>query len=168
MRLWATVSIAAAVTALVQLGVVPLFFIDGRTAPVLPVALIAAWAAVREPSETGPALLITAVALGVVSQERVGWFLLALLPAVLLAAIARSLLDDAHDPSRRRLALGAGGAGGGAVAYLALLAVASGGAADVGPNAARFALAGLFTASIGGLMAIALWPTRPRPEGLFR
>ena len=168
MRLVAAVSLAAAVMALVQLGVVPLFFLDGRAAPVLPVALIAAWAAVREPAETVPALLVTAVALGVASQERVGWFLLALLPAALLAALVRSLLDDEHDPSKRRLALAAGGAGAGAIAYLVLLAIAAGAAAELGSNAARFALAGLLTASLGGLFAVALWPTRPRPEGLFR
>ncbi len=168
MRLVATVSVAGAVMALAQLGVVPLIFLDGRAAPVLPVALIAAWATVREASETTPALLITAIALGAASQERAGWFLIALLPAALLAVIARSLLDDERDPSKRRLAFAAAAAGGGAVAYLALLTVASGSAADLAPNAPRVALAALLTAALGGLIAIALWPARPRPEGLFR
>ncbi|MCA9857533.1 MAG: hypothetical protein KC458_09675, partial [Dehalococcoidia bacterium] len=69
---------AAITTALVR---------DPLAAPVIPVVLVAAWGAVRRPDETWPAILLPAVVLGVASEERVGWFLLALLPAPLIATL---------------------------------------------------------------------------------
>ena len=65
----------------VQAAITTALFRDPLAAPVLPVALIAGWAVMRDVRETWPALILPAVVLGVTSEERVGWFLLSMLPA---------------------------------------------------------------------------------------
>ena len=83
----ATLALLALAASLLQLGAVPALFLGGVAAPLLPVALIAAWTMARGERELWPALLVVAAVMGVASSERIGWFLLALLPAALLAAL---------------------------------------------------------------------------------
>ncbi len=154
----------AAVAALLQLAAVPSLFVDGAAAPLLPVALISAWAAARDGNETWPVLLVVPVMLGVVSEERVGWFMLALLPSAALALFTRQT-DIASGV--RRFARAPLDAAAGAVLYLSLLTLAAGRPAILAEMAGTYALAALWTAAAAALLAGALWPLRPRPRGLF-
>ena len=76
--------------ALMQLGATPIWIDQPLAAPVLPLAVIAGWGAARGLGEAVPAAFLAAVVLGVASEERAGWFLLAMLPtaALLLPAAA--------------------------------------------------------------------------------
>lgn len=153
----ATMGMAA---ALLQLGAVPTLF-PGAAAPLLPVALIAAWAAVHEADETWPLLLVIPVTLGVASQERVGWFVIALLPTVALALAA------SRASGVRRLALAPMAAAAGAMLYLALLTVAAGHAATLPSAATPQLAAALWTAAAAAAMVVVLRPLRARERGLF-
>jgi hypothetical protein len=157
----AAVAALAAAAALLQLGVVPAFFLDARGAPLLPAALIAAWASVRKTGETWPALLIAPVMLGAASEERVGWFLLALLPTAALTLIA------GRTSAARRFAVAPAAAGAGAVAYLVLLTLAAGRPGALPSATAELAAAALWTAAAAAVATAALWPLRSRKHGLF-
>ncbi len=131
--------------------------IDSPTAvPLLPIALVAAWAVVRDPIEAALALLPVAWVLGVASDQPVGWLLIALVPALLLGAAGRALGRDRAIPA----AALAGATS--ALAYLAILAAAP--LPDLFPNA--LATAG-WTAATALATAVALYPFRPRERGLF-
>jgi hypothetical protein len=158
------VGVMAAVAALLQLAAVPSLFADGAVAPLLPVALISAWAAARDGNETWPVLLVVPVALGVVSEERVGWFMLALLPSAALASFMRQ--TDGVSGVRRFVRAPLAAAAG-AVLYLSLLTLAAGRPAALADAAGSYALAALWTAAAAALLAAALWPLQPRPRGLF-
>lgn len=166
------IALLAACAAVVQIGAAPPAFADRLAAPVLPVALIAAWASMRDPRETWPALVVSAVLLGVVSEARIGGYLLALLPtaaaAVLLAA-AREERDRGTTSGARRLTEAAVAGAAGAAAYVTLLAI--GDAPGVLPLEAGAIGAILFGAAWTGTVAVAiaaaLWPQRSRSTGLF-
>src|SRR5690606_17254960 len=115
---------------------------DPLAAPVVPVALVLAWAAVRQPDETWPAILLPAVVLGAASEERVGWFLLALLPAPLIASLAVRGFKRATGFWRRVTTAGVGG-GVCAVLYAVTLAVAGGIAGDLGERSGALAATAL-------------------------
>jgi len=153
----ATIGIAA---ALLQLGAVPTLF-PGDAAPLLPVALIAAWAAVREADESWPLLLTVPATLGVASQERVGWFMIALIPAAALALAA------GRGNGARRLVLAPVAAAAGALLYLALLRLAAGHAATLPEALASHFAAALWTAVAAGAMVAVLQSLRARERGLF-
>ncbi len=153
----ATIGVAA---ALLQLGAIPTLF-PGGAAPLLPVALIAAWAAVREADETWPLLLAVPVTLGVASQERIGWFMIAMIPAAALA------LAVGRGNRARRLALAPVAAAAGALLYLALLTLASGHAASLPEALASHLAAALWTAVAAAAMVAVLLPLRARERGLF-
>ena len=132
-------------------------------APLLPAALLAAWAAVRDSNEAWPAPVAAALVLGAASEERVGWFLLALLPAFVLAAAVRSA------SGLRRPALAPFAAAGGALAYAALLDAAAGDPGAVTVSAAAYLRAALWTALAAALLAVLLTPLRPPPyRGVVR
>lgn len=163
----------AALAAVVQIGAVPPAFHDRLGSPVLPVALIAAWAVMRDPREVWPALLVAGVLLGVVSEARVGSYVLALLPAVaagMVLAAAGDRRDRAAASGPRRLAAASVSGAVGAVAYVAVLAL-SGGTWAALPREAGAIGAILLGAAWTGTMAIAiaaaLWPLRQRGAGLF-
>jgi len=149
-------------TALLQLGAVPALFLGGIAAPLLPVALIAAWATARGEREAWAALLIASMVLGVASQERVGWFLLALLPTAALSIFA------VRSTAARRIASAPIVAAGGALLYLAVLALASGRLAALGEQLTAGIAAAAWTALVAALFALVLWPLQPRTSrGLF-
>ncbi|MSQ42464.1 MAG: hypothetical protein EXR65_05450 [Dehalococcoidia bacterium] len=154
------VAVAALAAALLQLGAVPSLFLDPAGAPLLPVALVAAWAAVRDPRETWPAPLVAAVILGAASEQRVGWYLLALLPAAAVGLLA-------PEAAARRLALAPLAAAAGAGAYFALLLLAAGQRSALALLPAAYAGALAWTALVALALAAALWPWRRGGGGLF-
>jgi hypothetical protein len=157
---WILSALLGAMTALLQLGLVPLLF-PGAAAPVLPVALVAAWLARGDAAELAPGLLVMAVALGVASEERVGWLLVAMLPAgALLLAI--ELRDGLPRPLRAALA-----AWGGALLYGALVSAAAGSSPLPAHGAGALAGAALWTALAAIALATALRPLQPRAPRLF-
>ena len=147
--------------ALLQTGAAPAFFVEPASAPLLPVALLAAWGTLRTPSEVWPALPVVALPLGLASEERVGWFLLALLPT---AAI---LFVRVPPPAAQRLARAPLAAGGGALGYLVLLFAAGGQVRALHAAAPVLAGAALGTALVALALSLALWPLRVRSAGLF-
>ncbi len=156
----------ALLVALAQASAVPLVFLDPIAVPSLPVALIAAWAVAREPREVAPALLLIAVFLGVLSSERVGWFVLALVPAAAAAVPLEPLLARPEGAPPRALVAGAVAAVG-VVAYTALLALAGGVITEVPQAGDALIGAALMTALVAMPMAAVLARTRPRDVGLF-
>ncbi|MFA7250314.1 MAG: hypothetical protein WC273_11870, partial [Dehalococcoidia bacterium] len=84
-----TIGALAVLAAIMQIGAVPAAFAEPLAGPVLPVALLAGWAAVRRPREVWPVPLAAAAVLGVVSEGRVGIFALALLPGLALVTLVR-------------------------------------------------------------------------------
>jgi hypothetical protein len=161
---YAAVAALALATSLLQLGAVPSLFLHAERAPMLPIALLAAWIAVRGPAEAWAVLLIVPATLGAASEERVGWFILALLPTA-LAAIA--LRPGAH-PSRRSFVVRASvAAGAGTMAYALTLAVAAARVDVTSDGLASLTASGVVTATVAGTAAILLLPLRPRAQGLF-
>jgi hypothetical protein len=158
------VAVAVAVIAsLVQLAVVPAVLPGAAAVPLLPLAILAAWSAVRPASEVCIALPAVAIVLGVSSQERVGWYLLACVP--LAAAL---LLAPEREAWPRRLARVPIAAGVGACAYAALLLVAAGRVRALPSEALAIGGAGLATALIAALCVAVLLPLRLRSAaGLF-
>lgn len=146
--------------AIWQIGVVPLAF-GPIAAPLVPVTLLAAWAGLRRPGETWPALLTAGIALGVSSSERTGWFLIALLPAALAG-----VLLIASSPARR-LAMTPVIGGAAAAWYLALLAVVGGHPGLLTARPLDVLAAALWTAACTALAALACWPLRVRSARLF-
>ena len=149
---------AAITTALVR---------DPLAAPVLPVALVTAWAAMRRPGETWPAILLPAVVLGVASEERVGWFLIALLPAHLVASLAvRRFRPKVTGFWRRALTAGAAAALG-ALLYACTLAVVGGIGGQLPERSGALLATAIVSGAIAVVVAICFWPLRPRQRGLF-
>lgn len=162
----AVLIVLACLAAPVQAAITTALVRDPLAAPVIPVVLVAAWAAMRRADETWPAILLPAVVLGVASEERVGWFLLALLPAPLVATLAVRRFRRVTG-FWRRIATAGGAAALGAALYASTLAVAGG----LGGELAARSGALLGTAMVSGLLAILVaacfWPLRSRRRGLF-
>ncbi|MSQ31556.1 MAG: hypothetical protein EXR64_06030 [Dehalococcoidia bacterium] len=155
----------------VQIGVVPAAFAEPLAAPVLPVALLAGWAAVRHPREAWPAPLAAAVILGSVSEARVGAFALALLPALAIVTLVRDRERRGEGTAMRRLGLAAGAGAAGALSYVLVLwaaAGAAGGAAASPAAAVPALLVGVaWTGASATALAAALWPLRTDSGGFF-
>ncbi|MCK9487473.1 MAG: hypothetical protein M0R73_12370 [Dehalococcoidia bacterium] len=156
---------AAIATALVR---------DPLAAPVLPVALIAAWAVTRGGTgdhegcpEIWPAILLPAVVLGAASEERMGWFLLALLPAPALAAVGAARIRPRVTGFGRRLGIATGVAALGAMSYAVVLAVAAGLATDLPASSPSLLATGLGSAGLAAVAMLAFWPLRRRERSLF-
>lgn len=153
--------------AILQVGAVPAAFAQPLAAPVLPVALLAGWAAIRRPREAWLAPLGAAAVLGAVSEGRVGLFLLALLPALALATLARLRERRGEGTAVRRLGLAAAAGAAGTLCYVLFLAVAAGTAAAV-TSALPALLGGMaWTGLLAALLAGALWRVRTDSGGLF-
>lgn len=155
--------LVALAASLVQVGVVPAFVFTSAAAPLLPVALLAAWGAVRGTDDLWLALLAVAGILGVLSEERVGWYLLALLPTAVLLLVAQ----QPGEPKFHRIAHAPITAALGAWAYLALLFLASGRLEALPDTGIEALTAAGTTALLATVFALALWPLRGRPRGLF-
>ena len=140
---------------LLQLGAVPALF-GTAAAPLLPVALLAAWGSVRPANEVWGALLVTPVALGLASEQRVGWFMLALLPTAAL------LLAAPPADGTRRLGRASLAAGAGALCYLVLLTLAGGRPGELAAASGAITRASLGTALLASAAALALSPLASR------
>ena len=149
--------------SLVQVGALPAIFLNPAAAPLLPVALLAAWGTMRSPDEVWPALLLAPLPLGLASEERLGWFLLAFLPTAALLA-RQSPPESLHRLGRVPLAAALG-----AVGYFVLLWLAAGEVRAL-PGAADLILgSATMTAIAASLLAALLWPVRlRRAPGLFQ
>lgn len=154
---------AAIATALVR---------DPLAAPVLPVALIAAWAATRGGGEEGcheiwPTVLLPAIVMGVASEERVGWFLLALLPAPALAAAGTRRIRPRVTGFGRRVSIATGVAALAAMSYAVVLAVAAGLVSDLPASSPSLLATGLGSGVLGAAGVLLFWPLRRRERSLF-
>jgi hypothetical protein len=153
--------------AILQVGAVPAAFAQPLAAPVLPVALLAGWAAMRRPRETWPAPLGAALVLGAVSEARVGTFLLALLPVLLLATLVRLRERRGEGTAFRRLALAAVAGAGGTLGYVLLLSIVSGTAGDLVRALPALVTGMAWTGVLAAVLAAALWRVRSDSGGLF-
>ncbi len=182
-------AIAAAAVAVMcvvlQISLIAALFPAGPLAvasPLLPVVLVAAWGSARDPVETVPAAVAAAAALGAVSSERVGWFLLALLPTIVAAVTLRASLgrapgsrpggelDGLRDGRVSLLtvaALGAVSAAVGSAAYVALLTLAAGDVALFPELLRSIAATTVWSAGLAAVLAPLLRPLRRERRGLF-
>ena len=151
---------ATALAAFVQVGALPSLFAQPAAAPLLPIALVAAWGLTRDPSEVAPGVVLAAVILGVSSEDRVGWYLLALLPTAALLGASRL----AANAGLARVPIVAAA---GTMVYLGTLLLAAGAARTLPALAGTMLASALLTALLALALAGALWPLRPRPAGLF-
>jgi hypothetical protein len=128
--------------------------------PVLPVAALVAWARVRHPGEAWLAIAPAALVLGAASEVRAGWFLLALLPAPLLAA--PRVTGNLRGMAMAGLAGGAGGC-----LYLVFLAMAN--APDTGGllESGVALRTTIWTGCSAVVFALAMLPLRPRTREMF-
>lgn len=143
-----------------QVGVVPSLVFAAGAAPLLPVAVVAAWGTLRDPAEVWPALLLAAITLGVASEQRAGWYLLALLPT-------GALLLAPAPPSIARVARAALTATAGAWTYSAVLLLADGHGAALPAFGVDLVGGAMWTGAIAAMLTLALWPVRARARGLF-
>jgi hypothetical protein len=156
-------ALLALAASLLQVGAVPSLFLDPAAAPLLPVAMIAAWGAMRGPDELWAALLVAPLPLAVASEERLGWFLLALIPTAALL-LRPAPPDTAQQLLRAPLAAALGG-----MAYLVVLFLAGGEARAMHASTPGILGAATLTAVMAALFALLLWPARARrTPGLFR
>ncbi len=151
---------ATAFAALLQVGVLPTMFTQPAAAPLLPIALFAAWGLVREPSEVAPSAILAAVLVGVASEDRVGWILLALLPTAALLLGAR--LAPNSGVARAPVVAGIG-----AVLYLLTLLIGAGAGRTLVAVAPAMLASAVGTAILALVAALLLRPLRARPGGLF-
>ncbi|GMU40278.1 MAG: hypothetical protein AMXMBFR23_11440 [Chloroflexota bacterium] len=159
--------LVTAALGLVQAGAAPALFADPLAAPVLPAILLVAWAALRGPQECWPAIPAPALILGVLSDERAGWFLLALLPAPLLGVVVLRRARRTGAGAVRRAAWSAAAAALAVLCYGGVLTLAAGVAGDL-PASSAEAMAGvMLSALLGAALALAAWPLRRRERGLF-
>jgi hypothetical protein len=156
----AVIGLLALVSALLQVSVLPAL-IPTAAAPLLPIAVLAAWSAMRGSATAWPALISVAATLGVASDQRVAWFLLALLPTAALAMAFAAPESRVAEVRRPLHAAGVAAAGG--AAYLATLLVAAGEARALPDAAPDIIAAATGTGVVAVLFAAALWPVRTRP-----
>lgn len=151
---------------LLQLAVTPLLVADPARAPLIPVALLAAWGVNRNPEESWPAVIPAALLPGIISTQRAAWFLLALLPVVVLtAALTRTPPADERHPLRRLPATAAVAALG-ALGHVLVLALASGHLIEVASAPGVLATSAIGSALLATALAPILMPRRER-RGLF-
>ncbi|MSP22710.1 MAG: hypothetical protein EXR66_06800 [Dehalococcoidia bacterium] len=156
--------LSVALASLAQLGLVASVSgsVDACALPLLPLAALAAWAAVRGPVEAWAGLLPAPLLLGLTSDERVGWFIIALAPTPLIAVALRGPHNAA-----RTIGVAACTAAAGLAIYAALLEGVAGSGRDLleAPSALGRAL--LLTCLLAALVSVVLLPFRPRERGLF-
>lgn len=153
--------------SIVQVGALPGAFLEPLAGPVLPVALLAGWAAMRQPREAWPVPIAAGIVLGVLSEARVGIFVLALLPALAVATIVRARERRGEGTALRRLALAAGAGALGMLCYVFVLSEATGTAAALLGALPAILRGAAWTAVLATALAGALWRFRTTSGGLF-
>lgn len=157
----------AVMASILQVGAVPAAFGQPLAAPVLPVALLAGWAAIRRPREAWPAPLAAAAVLGTVSDLRVGAFLLALLPVLAIATAVRLRERRGEATALRRLALAAVAGSLGTACYVLILSFAAGTAPALSEGIVALLKGMACTAAIATILAAMMWRLRTDSGGLF-
>lgn len=153
--------------SILQVGAVPAAFVQPLAAPVLPIALVAGWAAIRRPREAWPVPVAAAIVLGAVSEARVGVFLLALLPALVIVTLVRLRERRGEGTALRRLALAAVAGGAGALCYVLFLSLAGGTGRALTYAVPALLIGMLWTGLLATLVGVALWRVRTSSGGLF-
>lgn len=154
-------------SASVQAAITTALFRDPLSAPILPIALIAGWSVMRGAEETWPAIVLPAILLGAASEERMGWFLLALLPAPALAVAGVARIRPRVTGTTRRLVIAGSVAAVAALAYATILSVAGGVTGHLVASAGGLLVAASGSALLAMVAALVFWPLRPRERGLF-
>ena len=157
----------ALAAAIAQIGLVPGAFAEPLAGPVLPVALLAGWTAMRRPKEAWPVPLVAAIVLGAVSEARTGMFVLALLPALGVATVARAGERRGEGTAIRRLGLAAAAGAIGALCYVAVLSMAAGTEATLTRALPALLVGATWTALLATVLAGAMWRVRTDSGGLF-
>ena len=158
--------LAGLVAALFQVALIPAFVSDGWAAPVLPCAVVAAWAASRRPEAATLIALTSALVLGAISVERAGWFLIALLPAVGTAMLLDTLAPAARNLPAR-IVRAAASAAAGTLGYLATLALAGGHLGSLAGAVSDAAGAAMGTALLAVIFVVLLGPLPTRAPGPY-
>ncbi len=151
----------------IQIVLSTIIFREPLAAPVLPAILIAAWAAIRRPEETWPAIVLPAIIFGVLSEERVGWFLLALLPTPLIASIAVRRFQPRITGFHRRALTGASVAAASAWLYGLFLLLAADMVGELPHAASNLTASAVLSGLLALIVSACFWPLRPRSRGLF-
>jgi hypothetical protein len=149
-----------ALAALAQLALAAAGYTQG--VPLAPLAVLAAWAVVRNPFEAWSGLLPAPLLLGLASDDRAGWVLIALAPTPLIAAA----LQARHSAIRTVAAAVATAAAGAAICAL-VLAGAHGALHTLAGTAAINGVSILLTGLLAAPLAVLLLPFRVRERGLF-
>lgn len=155
------VALLAAAAAIIEVAVAPLLA-PGTSAAVLPLALIAAWGVVRGADEVMLALPAAAIPLGVMSEERVGWFIVAALP--LLVAL---LLINRGEAFARAAGIAAAVASAGSIVFGLVLLLVGGRVRAVPHEAVPLLLAACAAALLASIAAGVLWRWRTQSRRLF-
>ena len=150
---------------LVQLALLQAFAALAPVLPLLPVALIAAWGTMRGASDVWLAPPVVAITLGMASEQRVGWFLLALLPTAALLLAPATIGGNAI--CARRIARASSVGAFGCATYLLTLFLAARDGDGLRSAMPALAVASAATAVLAAGCALALWPLRARPRRLF-
>lgn len=156
------IAIVAGLAAIAEIALAPVLAPWAATTAVAPLALIAAWGVVRGASEVMPASAAVAIPLGVVSEERVGWFVIAALPLLV------ALLFVARSEERARSSwMAACVAGAGSVGFSLILLTVAGRLRALPDEVPAILAAGGVTALLAGIGVLLLWRWRVRTQGLF-
>ena len=149
-----------------QVTLLPLLVLDSWSAPLLPIALLAAWSVNRSQDQVWLALIPAALLPGILSTERVGWFLLALLPVALLGTALVQTRAEGERGLLWRLPATACVAAAGTLAYLLLLATV---ARDweLLPRAAPAIIGATAGTSLLAVLLTPILQRRRRKQGLF-
>jgi hypothetical protein len=151
--------------AVLQLALQQAFAAIAPVLPLLPVALIAAWGTMRGSSDIWLALPVAGSALGLASEQRVGWFLLALLPTAAFLLAPATIGGNAV--CARRVARASTVGALGTAAYVVTLFLAARDGDGLRGEMLALAVASIGTAVVAACCALALWPLRARPRRLF-
>lgn len=158
----------ATLAAMLQVSVLSEIATHPFGVPLLPVALVAGWAAMRSADALWPVLLVTPLVQGVLAAERVGWLLIALLPAVILGAVLTQPWSTQRPAGPgRRIAIAALIASSGTVLHAAIRSLASGTPALLFESSGAVLTSVAWTVFLAVAFAVSLWPLRPRTRGLF-
>ena len=152
--------------ALTQAAIVPAFTVGAWAAPVPTCALVAAWSVTLRPGGTWAIVVTSAVVLGVMSVERSGSFLLALLPTV-SATMFLETVSPASQNFVARLGRATAAAAVGSASYVIALGLISGtGRAliEVGP---QIALGAAGTSLLAAIVVTASAPWRRQRTSIF-
>ena len=150
-------ALLAASAAIIEASIAP-----GFAPGVLPIALIAAWGVLRGVDEVMLAAPAIAVPLGVMSQERIGWFVIATLPLLLALVVARR-----SDERMRSVVLGAAIAGSGSAAFGLVLLLIAGHPRTLSSEVPTLLATAGATALCAGISVLLLWRWRAHTSGLF-